>query len=370
MSYQKLFRLKNNPFRIIPATKSEEIIWAGFPELKAKFEKIIKRSLRIPNSGLIINWGEFGSGKTHAARYFNKHKTLESIAKSEKCAIPFSISFVLPKGKDPVYDMHVSIIDKLDITQLRELFKSHNESIIDFIDNIIDNLHIKSVLKAVFSDADVNTLKKYLYGNLTNTELKSLNNYNILRHFSSDSDYTKFLSGLFSCLTFEKRVFSSVIIWIDEFEDIAILNSVNIDKTNNFIRELFDNTPNNLLLFINLTQTALVNITDLGQYINDAVTSRIKDRINFEIPNNETIVNYLKELLNNELFRKSPEDDELFPFSKEVVEEILKDFGNGTLRQFNEAFSLLLEIAEYENKTPIDIDFYNDNKQEIIGWKK
>jgi hypothetical protein len=368
MSYTDLFKLKNNPFRIIPATKSEEIIWAGFPDLKKKFERIIKRSLRIPNSGLIINWGEYGSGKTHAARYFNKQIILDSIAKSEKCALPFSLSFVLPKGKDPVYDMFVSIIDKLDITFLREHFKQYREHLSDFIDNIIDNLHIKSVLKAVFGDADVNTLKKYLYGNLSNTELKSLNTYNILRHFSNDSDYTKFLSGLFSCLTYDKIVFSSVIIWIDEFEDIAILNSVNIDKTNNFIRELFDNTPNNLLLFINLTQTALVNISDLGQYINDAVTSRIKDRINFEIPDKDSIYMYLKELINNPIFRDNPEKG-FFPFNDDVVDAILKDVENGTLRQINEAFSLLLEIAEYEKKTPIDIDFYISNRKEIIGWK-
>lgn len=370
MSYQELFKLKSNPFRIIPATKSEEIIWAGFSELKEKFEKLIKRSLRIPNSSLIINWGEYGSGKTHAARYFNKINTLTDIAESEGTSIPFSISFELPKGKDPVYDMYVSIIDILDIHNIRRLFESHIDKINEFIDNIIDNLHIRSVLKAVFSGVEVNLLKKYLYGNLSNTDLKSLNVNNILRHFSNDSDYIKFLAGLFLCFTFEKRFFSCVIIWIDEFEDIAILNSVNIDKTNNFIRELFDNTPNNLLVFINLTQTALVNITDLGQYISDAVTSRIKDRINFEIPNKDAIIVYLKELINNPLYREELVRNELFPFEEDLIEKIFKDIDNGTIRQFNEAFSLLLEIAEYEGETSIDIEFYDKNKQEIIGWKK
>ncbi len=72
MSYTELFKLKSNPFRIIPATRPEEIIWAGFPDLKEKFTQRIKRSLNISNSSIILNWGEFGSGKTHAARYFTR----------------------------------------------------------------------------------------------------------------------------------------------------------------------------------------------------------------------------------------------------------------------------------------------------------
>ena len=71
MNFEKLFKLKSNPFRMTPAVNSDEIIWAGFPQMKEKFENRIKRSIKMPNSGLILNWGEYGSGKTHAARYFN-----------------------------------------------------------------------------------------------------------------------------------------------------------------------------------------------------------------------------------------------------------------------------------------------------------
>lgn len=56
MSIEQL-NLKSNPFRLTPSIDSKEIIWAGFPEIKRKIENRIKRSISIPNSSLILNWG-------------------------------------------------------------------------------------------------------------------------------------------------------------------------------------------------------------------------------------------------------------------------------------------------------------------------
>ena len=65
------FNLKENPFRTVPAL-GNDVVWAGFSAIKKKFEKRIKKSIRIQNSSIVLNWGEYGSGKTHAARYFSK----------------------------------------------------------------------------------------------------------------------------------------------------------------------------------------------------------------------------------------------------------------------------------------------------------
>ena len=371
MSFQQRFKLKTNPFRMTPALKSEEIIWAGFPEIKEKFVKRIKKAINIPNSGLILNWGEYGSGKTHAARYFSKKSVLTQISSDISLPSPLSFLFTLPKGKNPVYDMFVSIIDKIDVNIIRENFKNLNiDTELDlFIDQITNNLHVKGVLKAFFSDVEVTLVKRYLYGTLSNTELRELNNYGIMRSLSTDSDYIQVLSGLFSCLTYDKIVFSLIIIWVDEFEDITLLNSTNIEKTNNFIRELLDGTPNNLLIFLNLTQSAMLNVGDLSEYLSEAVTSRIKYRIQFDFPDENEIKTYLNDLLNNNIYRTESVSDKHYPFEKEVVSEIIKEFKNNSLRKYNEAFSLLLELADLEQITPITLDFYAQNKSEIIGWK-
>lgn len=76
MNTLKSYKLKLNPFRTTPASNPEEIIWAGFNDVRQKMEKRIKRAIRIPNSSLVLNWGEYGSGKTHAAKFFQKRKFL------------------------------------------------------------------------------------------------------------------------------------------------------------------------------------------------------------------------------------------------------------------------------------------------------
>ena len=73
------FNLKSNPFRLTPALSSDELIWAGFPDLKKRIENRILKAIKIPNSSLILNWGDYGSGKTHAARYFTNLNILSNL---------------------------------------------------------------------------------------------------------------------------------------------------------------------------------------------------------------------------------------------------------------------------------------------------
>ena len=49
------FKLQSNPFRLTPALSSEELIWAGFPELKKRIENRILKAIKIPNSSLILH---------------------------------------------------------------------------------------------------------------------------------------------------------------------------------------------------------------------------------------------------------------------------------------------------------------------------
>ena len=365
-NFKTNFKLTTNPFRITPATNPQEIIWAGFNEIKEKFENRIKRSIIISNSTLVLNWGEYGSGKTHAARFFNKKTELQRISDEAGKSIPYSMIIPLPKGKEPVFSIYTSVIDKLNILEIREKFK--DVDIISYIDHSGSNLHIQNVLKAIFnSEIDHLQLKKYLYGNISSAELKNFINHGILRQLKEDTDYTLVLSGLFSCLTFEKTAYSCVVIWIDEFEDIAVLSSSNIDKTNNFLREILDNTPNNLLLFLNLTQSALFSVEDLGQYVYESVRSRIKERISFDLPSKEIFKNYLSELLSH--FREGSDTNPYFPFDENVIDDIINEKGNISLRQFNESLSLLLELCDMDDKHPINEEVYKEYKSEVI-WDK
>lgn len=73
------------------------------------------------------------------------------------------------------------------------------------------------------------------------------------------------------------------------------------------------------------------------------------------------------DLLNNPLYRIENENG-YFPFEECVVDKVISDLGASvSLRKYNEVFSALLEIGLQQDRTTIDIDFYNQNKNEIIG---
>lgn len=372
-AFEKL-SLRTNPFRLTPTSDDNELVWAGFPDIKEKIERRIKRSIQIPNTTLVLNWGEYGSGKTHAARYFSKKSVLQELSGGTK-AQPYSIAIDFPKSKEPVKDIFTQVIDRVNINELRLKIKETRLNVQDAIYKSTDNLFIRDLLRVIFDEGrdplrplvDENVVKSYLYGS---SDAKKMINEGVLRKMSSDSDYTEFLGALFSLMTFENKAFSCVIIWIDEFEDISILNNTNISNVNNFIRTLIDKTPNNLLLFLNLTQSTLMSVEDLGEYLQESVKSRIKERINMQMPNSEELKSYIRELLNHPAFRSGDNtNNEYAPFEENVIDAIIKDLDGASLRRYNEAFSLLVENAAFDDRTCIDLTYYQENKSEVVGWK-
>ena len=368
MSTFDKFQLKTNPFRLTPAINSDELIWAGFPEVKEKIENRIKRSIQIPNSSLILNWGEYGSGKTHAARYFNKASVLQELSGSN--SQPFSLNISFPKSKQPVWDIYTQIIDKLNISELRKQLTGKGVIVSNIVDSITDNVFISNVLKLMFDDTiDVTIFKGFLYKTtFNNADLKKFAEYGVQRLFSTDNDYTEFLAALFSLITYQKKAYSCVILWIDEFEDISILSSINISVVNNFLRTIIDKAPNNLLMLLNLTQSAMMDLADLSEYLQESVKNRIKEKIELNMPNTTDLKTYLKDLLNSPINRDTPTDN-YFPFNDDVIDKLIEDLGTVSLRRFNEAFSAILENAAFDNKNSIDVTYYESIKDEIIGWK-
>lgn len=360
------FNLKSNPFRLTPALSSDELIWAGFPDLKKRIENRILKAIKIPNSSLILNWGDYGSGKTHAARYFTNLNILSNL-NIETYSLPLPLIINFPRSKEPVKEIYTQIIDKIDIDDIRRRLEKAKIDIASVLNQVTDNVLIQNIVSLLLnSTVSPQMMKSYLYGTASITS--NFVDKNVSRKLVSDIDYIELLSALFSVITYDKKAYSCVIIWIDEFESISILNTVSISNVNNLIRSLLDYVPNNLLIFLNLTQSAMMDVSDLSDYLQEAVKSRIKDKIELGIPDLDAFKLYLKELLNNPLYRTLEcSDKPYFPFEEDVIDQIFNDLrGSVSLRRYNDAFSLLLDEAMIENVCPIDLDFYTQNKNEII----
>ena len=360
------FKLKENPFRVVPAINSQELIWAGFGDIKSKFETRILRSLQIPNSAIVLNWGDYGSGKTHAARYFCKDSVMQELAQRVGKQKPLSIMMNFPRGKKVIEEIYTQILDKIDIGYLRTNIPA-GVIIDDCINNSTDSTYIQKVLGEIFVEKGrtVEQIKAFLYG----TEYpKELVNAGITRKLSIETDAVDLLSALFNVAT-SAQIYSAVILWMDEFEDIALQNSNGINAANSFIKILLDKTPNRLLMFINFTLSAIASVESLGDYLQEAVKSRIVDRNELRYPNTADVMNYISELMNNSIFRTEEVENPYTPFAADVVSKVVTDLGSVSLRKYNESFSRLLDLAAFENQETIDMEYYEAHKSEIItNW--
>ena len=364
---------------------------------------------------MVINWGEYGSGKTHAAQYFCNHDVLKKNLDKER-ALPFAINIKLPGSRDVIEDLFVSVVDILDLEEIQSRFipnpenksesgmenpEEHKKFLIDletFINDTFQNKFVASILKAIFitkvpktkkteggnlfSDKETSSgkasgfksnaslMKRFLYNSIEKSELSALGkDYGILRKLDRNDDYVGVLAGIFSCLTFQQRVYSSVMMWIDEFETISSLNNANTEAANRFVRDIMDSTPNHLLLFLNFTLSTFESEDYLGNYLSAAVRSRIRDKIEFTFPDENALKKYLEDLLNNRRFRDSQHEALFHPFEKEAIDDVIQILSGVSLRQYNDAFSMLLELAEYEEKKVITKEFVQEHKEEIRIWE-
>lgn len=357
------YKLKDNPFRMYPASESDKLIWAGFHDVKKTFENRIKRSIGVSNSSLVLNMGEYGSGKTHAAMYFSKPDVLQGLT-PEGVKPPLSIRIDFPSSKNVVYDLYMQVIDKLDFKGIQAQLPAAEERNCA-INLLTKNEFIKKILELVFcKEVDTDTVS-FLYGNASATQRKTLDMPRAI-NFSVDTE--QILGAIFTFLTSETGPYSCIILWLDEFEDINSLSSVEVKNANAFIRSLLDNTPDHLLMFINFTMSSLSTREDLFMYLQEAVKSRVKQRIEFILPTLEDLKDYLKDLLNSPIYREEPRDD-YFPFDENVIDNLFETVKNVSLRRFNEALSLLLESACFDGKDKIDHAYFESIKREVEGWK-
>ncbi|HCD86835.1 MAG TPA: hypothetical protein DEQ87_04230 [Algoriphagus sp.] len=374
MELNDLF-FKENPFRTGPSLNPAELLWAGFPKLKSDVESRLVFAMKTSPSRIVLNWGRYGSGKTHAANYYTKTNRVNQIATEKNTIEPRCIKINLPRtSKDPVQSFFRSFLGQIGLKQIKEDLDRLNTEYPGQIGQIIDinsnDIIVSDLFKLLIeedgSDEDFfPTVEAYIFGDNAKSTLQKLGLPFGLR---DDEQVVNFLSTYLNCITYEKHIYSAFILWIDEFEDIDTLNKQSQDRITTFIRQLFDKTPNNFLLFLNFTPKTFFNVEDLSIMLGEALSTRAKIRINFQEPNIGEAIQYIKELIASQLIEGS---NELGPFLDEgVFEYVLENIGILSVRKINEVLSLILELAVLmEHSKPIDVDFVKSIRDEIPSFE-
>lgn len=374
MTYE-ILGLKENPFRLTPPLDQKEIIWAGMHEVKGSIEKRIKIAMKTQPSRIVLNWGSYGSGKTHASLYFSKTDRLEELSTELDTSPARSIKITLPRSSNNIVQEFLrSFLGQYsleeiynDFKRLEEKFKT--EKLIEMIDAFSNDNSIADAFKKFITldledSEEFNKFKNYIYGDSTKSTLTYLG---LPLGLTNDEQIANFLATIINCITYEKKLYSTFFIWLDEFEDIDTIKKSLADRFTTFLRQFIDKTPNNLILFLNFTQKAFMNIEDLSIYLGEALTSRAKAKIDFKNPTIEEAIEYVKELC--EHYKK--DDVSKNPFDNdETIKYAIEHIGNLTARKINETFSIIFEMALLEEKEQITQDFINEIKDEIIAWEE
>jgi hypothetical protein len=374
LDWEKAY-LTDNPFVSTPPVSfEEEIVWADMAEYKSTIESILLASLKTTPYTLILNWGPWGSGKTHAAKYFNQKSVLEALSKDAGAPLPLSITITLPKGsKDVVRAIYLMIMGNL-LTQFSKALKQVSARLgAEFPELVRFFVKDEEFATAILLLAGKSTrpeqrdffpqnsevisldLRRYFLLSASSSEIKRLG---LGRTIENSDDIIRVLTGILNLLLYYSRgtapEYSEVIIWFDEMEEILSLPGREQYILQSLIRDLTDLVPRNLTMFINFSPAAGEELEDLGVYLSPAVWSRVRHQFFLGMFEESDMIQYINDLLNASQFRpdrlKEQCPDELFPFDLEAIRFLYQELSTRAIpRYVNEVCSLIVEKALAEN---------------------
>jgi hypothetical protein len=355
MDYEKL-NLSDNPFASTPT--AERPVWCGMSTLKAQLERRLEVSLKTSPTSLILNWGHYGSGKTHAAKYFTSDETLTQLAQIWGMRAPLAFYINFPRvDRGAVFNLTSSIIGKFGVenfaAKLKEVKTVVDQADAALFEQLIRDYCADSELQKIFltlvanEPASYDAISRILFGNGSQADLRELE---IARKPDSISDLCRIVTTAFNLFTFRSSqiqpLHSAIHLWIDEFEDISSLPGKEQDALAAYLRNLVDWCPRYLTIFLNFTLTPVQGLQDLGVYLGDAVSSRIRQRIEFSEPEKPEIKAYIREMLNAPDVRlNSSEAGPFLPFENSAIELIVDAVSPRTPRRINEVCSFYLDLA-------------------------
>ena len=361
MDYKKL-NLNDNPFASTPTTGRP--IWCGMAKLKSELERRLEISLRTSPTSLVLNWGHYGSGKTHAAKYFTSEESLGQIAAA--CGVtepPLAFYVSFPRvDRGAVFNLTSSIIGKFGVTdfasKLQQAKASLDSSSPGLFANLLQEYCEDSELQKIFhklvegNPDNQDRIGRVLFGNSSAADLRDLQ---IARKPDSVSDLCRIVTTAFNLFTFRSQdvsaLYPAIHLWIDEFEDISSLSGKEQDALAAYLRNLVDLCPKYLTIFLNFTLTPVQQLQDLSLYLGDAVMSRIRQRVEFAEPEKPEVKAYVGEMLNSLGIRVQPAaaGDEFQPFDVAAVDAIVEAVSPRTPRRLNEVFSFYLDLVAGTN---------------------
>jgi hypothetical protein len=381
---QEKYFLRDNPFSITPSMR--EVVWANRVEVRRRLEGIFETSLSTSPSRIIINWGDWGSGKTHAMLYFSSELFKRNFQEKLKAKVDFifcPIHLPRPTVAGSIGKLlFQEILRTITIQRLQQVMALRRKQLIDQgYDDLQARKEIEEYLnnftrRREFSNIFIRLLGKaleletrFLFGDgLTSSEMRKLG---VTGQIESVGDMLDALSLITSVLTQPFRDFSEscleIFVWIDENEALRDISARDVFIYRSIIRDLLDYAPANVTVLLNFSLSPGQPYSTVEDELGRAVLSRVDENVEFPlIKKANECLDYVGDLLTH--FRTSKKKDKFFPFTKETVEYVVSQrIEKGWVpRDLNRAFSKALEIGLVTNRKRIDVNFIKEHKNQIL----
>lgn len=312
--YEEL-NLREWPFQIVPDENFAKV-WAGRQRSKEELERLLRRIILFPKSGIYVLWANFGMGKTHTLLYI-KHRCEDN----RENLIPIFV--VMPKKVNGFIDLYRAIVQELPFDylnkQLRELGKGLSEGIA-LQPMFYKAPGIVNALLAMHSRDIERTLKAkmWLQGTtgLTSSEMRTIG---VINRIKSPEDSLAALNALIKLALFgneQKRI----IFMIDEFQRIGELREKTLSEINSCLRSLYNENPQQIEIILSFSFGKKENVDFL-------LSSELKSVIQ---PHSITLdylsvtegKEFLIDLFQN--FRIHENNNVTFPFTSDCIIKLLQ----------------------------------------------
>lgn len=343
--------LKHNPFSDTPPCQPKDAVWAGFPQLKEQFETLFVQALATSATQVVLNWGAWGSGKTHAAVYFGLSERLLSLADEQRVKGVCTIYILTPK--EPARAGEILYRDTIEALRFSNLRTFVRELIAEYGQDkalrlLQDSTSSEPLGKAIWllglepkkpggqlalfgeePSPDWNQLlESYFFSTCTKRDLKELG---LSRAIDSAQDRFRVLGTLLQCVAGFASVehieqHRRIILWIDELEDLIYFQARQYRPFVQGLRDLIDRLPNYLTLLMNFTLAAPEAFEDAMVVVGDALRSRITHNVYFKPPTpleaHDYVVALLQQYRSEDISNRAlPES---YPFAQDALQALIE----------------------------------------------
>ncbi len=354
--------LRQNPFPTTPPRRPEEAVWAGFPRLKRQFDSLFMEALTTSRTQVVLNRGEYGSGKTHAAIYFGRSDRLPS---PEGQRVRDTWIFYIQTPKEPERAdrlLYRNVIEAVRFGRLRSVVRDiiqemGTQPALEKLQEVVESEVLGKALwllgheksrsgqLSMFEQEEASEewqrlLGTYFFSQTTKSDLKRLG---LSRGIDSARDRFHLLGGILQCLiglspTKEMGRHRRIVLWIDELEDLIYFPTRYHRPFTQGLRELIDRLPAYFTLTMNITLASPEALQDIETVLGKAILDRVTHNIYFQEPSEKEAIEYIRELLR--LYRtEEPEARDLpitYPFEEEALRVLLNTLPTRTPRDINQ----------------------------------